>query len=791
MRQLLSACLRQKLLVRRVFADQHVCLVGEDAVHDLDIVVEPPVSDQVPLRTDRAVVQVPGTENESLDSGHHDGAGPEHSRLQGGNQRASFEAPRRRLRGGGTQGNDLGAGRGVAGEFSLVGALTEQVAVGGIDPGSYRGVLDCALAGAGHDDRAPHPWVVLAGGWSSPVHRRIVGEEAQWEQTGSAATVTSRYDRWTNLQERNRDVASSVTTLAATVGEAVSRALAGVVPAELADADPLIRRSEYADYQSNVPLALAKRVGAKPRDLAQSIAADVARGGFGVEVAGPGFVNITAADTAVWGQVAARASADRLGVAEPYAGRRTVVDYSSPNIAKQMHVGHLRSTVIGDAIVRLLGFLGVDVARQNHLGDWGTQFGMLIQYIDEHPEQRWHQSDFAGRTTESIAALDALYKQARAKFDADSAFADRARARVVGLQGGDTATLAVWRDLVAESERAFAHIYRRLDVLLAQADSAGESTYNRFLDEVVDELVDKGIGVDSDGALCVFFDDITGPDGQPVPLIVRKSDGGYGYAATDLATIRYRVNDLKADQILYVVDARQAQHFTMVFAAARRAGWLPDDVDARHVPFGTILGPDGRPFKTRSGETVSLDSLLDEAVNRARAVLDEKDHDLAPAELEDVVVAAGIGSVKYADLSTNRVKDYTFDLDRMVSFTGNTGVYLQYAHARIRSILRNAADDNPGVDVDLSLHPAERALALALDDFETMLIEAADALEPHRVCNYLYALARAFSDFYEQCPVLKADSAAVRGNRLVLCALTGDTLAQGLELLGIAAPARI
>jgi arginyl-tRNA synthetase len=367
---------------------------------------------------------------------------------------------------------------------------------------------------------------------------------------------------------------------------------------------------------------------------------------------------------------------------------------------------------------------------------------------------------------------------------------------VVALQGGDEATLAGWRGLVEVSTRALQMLYDRLGVLLTPADVAAESSYNPELDGIAEELTAAGIAVESDGALCVFFDDMTGADGRPLPLMVRKQDGGYGYAATDLATLRHRVVDLAADRILYVVDARQALHFHMVFATARRAGWLPDRVEVVHVPFGTVMAPDGKPFRSRSGDTVRLSHLLDQAVEAARAATADKPSDLSEAERERVVAAAGIGAVKYADLATSRAKNYVFDIDGMVALNGNTGVYLQYAHARVRSILaRAAAADMPGhaveVAPDAPLHPAERALILQLDAFGAVLAEVAAELEPHRLCGYLFALAKAFTDFYGACPVLKAESAELRGNRLALCALTGDTLAQGLELLGLQAPARM
>lgn len=576
--------------------------------------------------------------------------------------------------------------------------------------------------------------------------------------------------------------------------DAVAAAMGAVLPGELAGADPLVRRSEHADFQSNVSLSLAKRAGRKPRELAEALAGAV-EGTLDVEVSGPGFLNLTVADDAVWRQVAARLADDRLGVGLPRLGQRTVVDYSAPNIAKEMHVGHLRTTIIGDALARLLDHLGAVVIPQNHLGDWGTQFGMLIEYLQAHPEAKWRAADLAEGDTATTSALDDLYKLARAEFDADAAFAERARRRVVALQSGDEATLVLWRELVAESEQAFQAIYDYLGVLLTPADSAGESTYNRYLDQLASELQRAGVARDSEGALCVFFDDVTGPDGNPVPLIVRKSDGGYGYGSTDLATIRYRIQELKASRILYVVGVPQALHFRMVFDTARRMGWLSDDVEVVHVAFGNVLGPGGKMFKTRAGGTVRLVELLDSAVERARQEIETKPHALSPEELETVARQAGIGAVKYADLSTSRTKDYTFDPVRMVSFNGNTGVYLQYAHTRIRSILRRLASESAeavsAVDPALPLHPAERALALLADEFAATLTEVAATLEPHRLCGYLFSLAKAFTEFYEACPVLKADSAAVRANRVALCRLTGAMLAQGLHLLGIETPERM
>ncbi|WP_425571009.1 arginine--tRNA ligase [Rugosimonospora acidiphila] len=576
------------------------------------------------------------------------------------------------------------------------------------------------------------------------------------------------------------------------VEAAVSGAIGRQLP-DLADADPVVRRSEHADFQANAALALARRARTRPAELAGTLA-DALRTAEAtpvaeVTVSGPGFLNLVVSDSAIWGQIAARLASTRLGVAASEQGRRTVVDYSGPNIAKDMHVGHLRTTIIGDCLARVLTFLGADVIRQNHLGDWGTQFGMLIQYLEEHPDAPWHHDQLTDGAS-TVSALDGLYRAARKAFDADPTFADRARARVVALQGGDGATVARWREIVAESEFAFREIYDRLGVLLQPEDSAGESFYNPWLPEVVEELTAAGIAVESDGALVALSNEITGPDGNPVTLMVRKTDGGYGYDTTDLATIRYRIRDLKADRILYVVDARQALHFTLIFEAARRAGWLTDDVDVTHVAFGTVLGPDGRPFKTRSGDTVKLMDLLDAAVDAASATVLDRSHDRSDEELATIAAQAGIGAVKYADLSTSRIKDYAFDVERMVSFNGNTGVYLQYAHTRICSILRKAADANAEIDPTIPPHSAERVLALQLDAFGDAVAEVGRDLEPHRLGGYLFDLAKAFTDFYESCPVLSAEP-PVRNNRLALCQLTARTLGQGLDLLGIAAPERM
>ncbi|MGC0252574.1 arginine--tRNA ligase [Pseudactinotalea sp. Z1748] len=598
---------------------------------------------------------------------------------------------------------------------------------------------------------------------------------------------------------------AGVPALITRLTDALGAAITAAYP-DQAGADPVVRPSDHADLQANAALALAKKVGARPRDVAAAVVEALSAPELieQVEISGPGFVNLRLSDEALWEQVRARAGDDRLGVPATETGRRTVIDYSAPNIAKEMQVHHLRSTIIGDALARVLDFLGSDVVPQNHLGDWGTQFGMLIQYIDEHPEANWRLSDLDpgqdGPQASPVSALEQLYKKARAIFDADPDFADRSRARVVALQGGDPGTVTVWEEIVKESQHSFDAIYERLGVRLTPADSAGESSYNGVLGDVAQELADAGIAEISDGALVVQSEEVTGADDRPAVLMVRKSDGGYGYDTTDLATIRHRIRNLGADRILYVVGAEQGLHFRLIFEAARRAGWLTQDVVAEHVPFGSVLGPDGKRFRTREGKTVRLVDLLDDASAAALKVVREgaeaKGEQVDEAALATIAEQAGIGAVKYADLSNSRVKDYVFDAERMTAFNGNTGVYLQYAHTRLASILRRAAErdlavpDAAQVALNGALEPAERALVLRLDTFGQALTEVAADLEPHRLAGYLYDLARVFTDFYDACPVL-ASEGAVRQRRLVLVDLTRRTLATGLDLLGISAPNRM
>jgi arginyl-tRNA synthetase len=520
--------------------------------------------------------------------------------------------------------------------------------------------------------------------------------------------------------------------------------------------DPAVRASPHADFQSGAALGLARELGRPPREIAAEVAAAADLDGIAeVAVSGPGFLNLTLTGDLIDGALRAAAADERLGVAPAAAPERIVVDYSGPNVAKEMHVGHLRSTIIGDALARTYAWLGHDVIRVNHLGDWGTPFGMLVE----------HLLDLGGEGGHSIGDLTAFYQAARVKFDTDDDFRTRARLRVVALQSGDPLSRQLWRELVAQSERYFLDVYARLGITLGPDDFAGESRYQDDLEAVVAGLTEKGLLTESDGALCAFPAGFAGRDGAPLPLIVRKADGGFGYAATDLAAVRHRVGELGADWMLYVVGSPQRIHFQMVFAVAREAGWLPDGVIAEHIGFGSILGADGKMLKSRAGGTIKLAGLLDEATARASEP------------------AIGIGAIKYADLSGDRMGDYVFDWDRMLASTGNTGPYLQYAYARIRSLFRKAGSGPGPVTVT---GPAERALALALLGFEPAVRAAAASAEPHRLAVHLHGLAVAFSVFWERCPVLRAEG-EVRASRLGLADLTARTLHTGMFLLGIEA----
>jgi arginyl-tRNA synthetase len=548
-------------------------------------------------------------------------------------------------------------------------------------------------------------------------------------------------------------------------------------------ADPVLRVSDRADFQANGALALAKQVGRPPRQVAEEVVAAASLDDIcsEVEVSGPGFINLTLSDGFIAGQLAVLSADPRLGVAEVERPETIVIDYSAPNVAKEMHVGHLRSTLIGDALARVLGFLGHDVRRENHIGDWGTPFGMLIE----------HLIDVGGAEdaeTFSVRDLNEFYAAARRQFDSDPAFAERCRRRVVLLQGGDDETLRLWRIFVAESMRHAREVYDLLGVLLTDDDIVGESFYNPLLPVVVEELDAEGLLVEDDGALCVFPEGFENRNGEPLPLIVRKSDGGYGYPATDLACVRDRTGRIGATRLIYVVGAEQSLHLRLVFAVSALAGYLPDDSAAVHVAFGLVLGTDGKKLASRSGGSERLVDLLSEGIERAEAALKERSSDLSPERQAATAHALGVGAVKYADLSTERVRDYVFDWDRMLAFEGDTGPYLQYAHARIRSIFRRAEVAPPAPGSPLLLgEPAERALALELLRFAEAVEVTAETYSPSKLCTYLFDLATAFTGFYEACRVL-VDDEAVRSSRLGLCDLTARVLEQGLSLLGIEAP---
>lgn len=566
---------------------------------------------------------------------------------------------------------------------------------------------------------------------------------------------------------------------------ALRAALTGAIQRALGepDVDPLLvpSRQPGADRQANFAMKLAQQLGQPPRALAERVVEALGDADgliAGAEVSGPGFVNLRFAEDALARWATAALADERLGV-EPAARPQTVVvDYSAPNVAKEMHVGHLRSTVIGDALVRTLEFEGHTVIRANHLGDWGTQFGMLTQHMLDSDVE--HLPDFA--------ALGELYRAAKQRFDSDPAFAETARSRVVALQAGDPTTLALWQDLVTVSLAHINAIYAQLDVTLRDEHVVGESFYNPLLAATVAAAIESGIAKESDGAVVVPSARFTNQDGTPAVLIIRKSDGGYGYGATDLAAIRYRVAELDADRMIYVTDARQAQHFAMVFDAAASAGWTAGR-QVEHVPFGAMLGDDGRPFKTRSGGTVALTDLLDSAIERAQATVDAKSPELPQDERAAIARAVGIGAVKYADLSTSRQRDLIFSFDRMLALDGNTAPYLLYAAVRAGAIAARAGETSTVASV--VSEPVEHALVLKLAAFTDVLDEVAATLEPHRLCTYLYELAGQYTSFYEACPVLKADTPEQRSSRLALCTLTARTLARGLGLLGISVPERM
>ena len=559
----------------------------------------------------------------------------------------------------------------------------------------------------------------------------------------------------------------------------------GALPAEAKRPAQIDRTKDksHGDFATNIALMLAKPAGMKPRDLAEKLIAALPADNAvaKVEIAGPGFINFFQADDWLTGLLDQALADPYLAVPRPEQAQTVVVDYSSPNLAKEMHVGHLRSSIIGDAVVRTLEFLGHAVVRQNHVGDWGTQFGMLLAYLEE---QKSEESDT--ELSRELGDLEGFYRAAKQRFDESDAFATRARSLVVKLQAGDEDCLALWREFNSVSLSHCQAVYDRLGVSLTPADVRGESAYNDDLAQVVSDLDARGLLSEDQGAQCVFMDEFKNKEGAPLPVIVQKADGGYLYATTDLAALRYRAGTLHADRMLYFVDQRQALHFQQMFSLAKRAGFVPEPTELEHMGFGTMNGPDGRPFKTRDGGTVKLIDLLDEAEERAYTLVKDKNPQLDDQDLRTIAHAVGIGAVKYADLSKNRSSDYIFNFEQMLSFEGNTAPYLLYAYTRVASVFRKAGLEMAQVSGDFQLQEdAEQALAARLVQFGEVLESVAEKGLPHLLCTYLYDVAGLFSTFYEHCPILSGDNETLKQSRLKLAALTARTLKQGMELLGL------
>lgn len=540
-------------------------------------------------------------------------------------------------------------------------------------------------------------------------------------------------------------------------------------------------RVEFGEYQFNGAMALAKVLRKKPRDIAESIVAAIELDDVieKLEIAGPGFINIHLNNQWLATQLKTIGQSTRLGI-ENEQSQTVVVDYSSPNLAKEMHVGHLRTTIIGDVVVNALEFLGHKVIRQNHMGDWGTQFGMLLAHLSD----KLNTSEVA---TTALADLEDFYREAKVRFDNEEGFADRAREYVVKLQGGDAQCLELWQLFIDVSIAHSEDVYKKLKVNLQRKDIHGESAYNDDLANVLTELKAKNIAVESQGAQVVFIDELADKEGNPAVYIVQKSGGGYLYSTTDLAAIRYRSSVLKADRTLILTDARQALHFKQTEIVARKAGFIKASESYQHCPFGMMLGKDGRPFKTRTGGTVKLADLLDEAIERAALLIAQRDSDLTAQEREEIAAKIGIGAVKYADLSKNRTTDYMFDWDTMLSFEGNTAPYLQYAYTRVQSIFRKAGMDSTHLNAAINIEAAqEKALAVKLLQYVDALNQVSIEATPHVLCSYIYELASLFMSFYEACPILKEGVAEqTKLSRLMLAAITGRTLKSGLEILGI------
>ncbi|WP_227136679.1 arginine--tRNA ligase [Kosakonia radicincitans] len=567
----------------------------------------------------------------------------------------------------------------------------------------------------------------------------------------------------------------------ALLSEKVSQAM--IAAGAPADCEPQVRQSakvQFGDYQANGVMAVAKKLGMAPRQLAEQVLSHLSLDGIAnkVEIAGPGFINIFLAPEFLAAEVNQALKSERLGVTQPQP-QTIVIDYSAPNVAKEMHVGHLRSTIIGDASVRTLEFLGHNVIRANHVGDWGTQFGMLIAYLE------LKQQENAGEM--ALADLEGFYREAKKHYDEDAAFAERARGYVVKLQGGDEYCREMWRKLVDITMSQNQQTYERLNVTLTRKDVMGESIYNPMLPGIVADLKAKGLAVESEGATVVFLDEYKNKEGEPMGVIIQKKDGGYLYTTTDIACAKYRYETLHADRVLYYIDSRQHQHLMQAWTIVRKAGYVPDSVPLEHHMFGMMLGKDGKPFKTRAGGTVKLADLLDEALERARRLVAEKNPEMPADELEKLANAVGIGAVKYADLSKNRTTDYVFDWDNMLAFEGNTAPYMQYAYTRVLSVFRKAGlEESVLENAPVTIgEERESQLAARLLQFEETLNVVAREGTPHVMCAYLYDLAGLFSGFYEHCPILSAGDEEVRNSRLKLALLTAKTLKLGLDTLGI------
>ncbi|HCL6752113.1 arginine--tRNA ligase [Citrobacter freundii] len=567
----------------------------------------------------------------------------------------------------------------------------------------------------------------------------------------------------------------------ALLSEKVSQAM--IAAGAPADCEPQVRQSakvQFGDYQANGMMAVAKKLGMAPRQLAEQVLTHLDLNGIAskVEIAGPGFINIFLDPAFLAQHVQQALASDRLGVTQP-TKQTVVVDYSAPNVAKEMHVGHLRSTIIGDAAVRTLEFLGHKVIRANHVGDWGTQFGMLIAWLEKQ------QQENAGEM--ALADLEGFYRDAKKHYDEDEAFAERARSYVVKLQGGDEYFREMWRKLVDITMSQNQLTYDRLNVTLTRDDVMGESLYNPMLPGIVVDLKAKGLAVESEGATVVFLDEYKNKEGEPMGVIIQKKDGGYLYTTTDIACAKYRYETLHADRVLYYIDSRQHQHLMQAWTIVRKAGYVPDSVPLEHHMFGMMLGKDGKPFKTRAGGTVKLADLLDEALERARRLVAEKNPDMPADELEKLANAVGIGAVKYADLSKNRTTDYIFDWDNMLAFEGNTAPYMQYAYTRVLSVFRKAdIDESALANAQVIINEDREAqLAARLLQFEETLTVVAREGTPHVMCAYLYDVAGLFSGFYEHCPILSAENEEIRNSRLKLAQLTAKTLKLGLDTLGI------